>query len=86
MNRGIGQPSALAGNENLGSDRVDARSRGKIVVYRLLCSVMKRHKSGLSELRRPNEEPVCGDVSDLKVAPRIFVSLLSRATQTASST
>ena len=67
MNRGIGQPSALAGNENLGSDRVDARSRGKIVVYRLLCSVMKRHKSGLSELRRPNEEPVCGDVSDLKV-------------------
>ena len=65
MNSGIGQSITLQRNENLGSERIDALSRGKIPVYGMLCSFMERHKSALSELRRANEKSVCGDVSDL---------------------
>ena len=64
VNRGIGQSSALEGNENLGSDRIDALSRGEIAVYGMLRSFMERHKSAFSELRLANEKSVCGDVSD----------------------
>ena len=67
VNGGIGQPSALEGNENLGSDRPDACSGGKIAVDRVLCSFMEWHKSALSKLRLTNEEPIGGDISELQV-------------------
>jgi hypothetical protein len=42
VNRGIGQSSALEGDENRGSDRIDALSGGKIAVDGMLRSFMER--------------------------------------------